>query len=320
MVFMNLRYIFLFFTYLMLQGCVSSSKYFQQVEENKLLNTELRSLKYLNGQNEKLKATIAEQNEKLYLCENKLEDTEQKVKSLIQQNQILQQDQAKMNERNKALLEKAFDDKRSLTDDLIAKQVVLNEKEKIIRKLELKLAGHQNVQSDEEFNSASISTNLATAKDSQLAYNSDTISDTRVQLTRNLELLASGEYTIEQTPSGLLAVVLNESLLFEVNSIALSEKGKNALLSLLRLLNSKNVKDVCVENIVVPGMENTPEMTIRTGRLLSVYQAFIEMGINPKQLVLSGQKPNETKQSKAYESSQSLQKIKIEFNPGQAKN
>jgi len=274
----------------------------------------------LNGQNEKLKATIAEQNEKLYLCENKLEDTEQKVKSLIQQNQILQQDQAKMNERNKALLEKAFDDKRSLTDDLIAKQVVLNEKEKIIRKLELKLAGHQNVQSDEEFNSASISTNLATAKDSQLAYNSDTISDTRVQLTRNLELLASGEYTIEQTPSGLLAVVLNESLLFEVNSIALSEKGKNALLSLLRLLNSKNVKDVCVENIVVPGMENTPEMTIRTGRLLSVYQAFIEMGINPKQLVLSGQKPNETKQSKAYESSQSLQKIKIEFNPGQAKN
>ncbi|HAQ39223.1 MAG TPA: hypothetical protein DCQ58_12010 [Saprospirales bacterium] len=304
----------------MLQGCVSSSKYFQQVEENKLLNTELRSLKYLNGQNEKLKATIAEQNEKLYLCENKLEDTEQKVKSLIQQNQILQQDQAKMNERNKALLEKAFDDKRSLTDDLIAKQVVLNEKEKIIRKLELKLAGHQNVQSDEEFNSASISTNLATAKDSQLAYNSDTISDTRVQLTRNLELLASGEYTIEQTPSGLLAVVLNESLLFEVNSIALSEKGKNALLSLLRLLNSKNVKDVCVENIVVPGMENTPEMTIRTGRLLSVYQAFIEMGINPKQLVLSGQKPNETKQSKAYESSQSLQKIKIEFNPGQAKN
>jgi len=320
MVFMNLRYIFLFFIYLMLQGCVSSSKYFEQVEENKLLNTELKSLKYLNEQNEKLKATLAEQNEKLYFCENKLADTEQKVKSMVQQNQILQQDQVKMNERNKALLEKAFDDKKALTDDLIAKQVVLNEKDKIIRKLELKLAGHQNGQSGEELNSASISTKYTTAKDSQFTHNIDTISDTRVQLTRNMELLASGEYTIEQKPSGLLAIVLNESLLFELNSIALSERGKNALLSLVRFLNSKNVKDVCVENIMVPGQENSPEMNIRAGRLLSVYQSFIEMGINPKQLVLSGQKPFEHEQSKLNDPVQPLQKIKIEFNPGQAKN
>lgn len=315
MVFMNLKYIYLFLLFLLFNGCVSSSQYFRQVEENKLLSAEIRALKYLNEQNEKLKNTVSEQNEKLYLCENKLSDTEQKMKSLYQQNQNLQLDQEKMNERNKALLEKAFEDKKILTEELIAKQVLLNEKDKTIRRLEQRIAVLRN---DTDAPSDLLPEGTSVRKDAD----SDSILlvATRDQLIKNLGLLAPGEFLVEQKPGGTLAVMLFESLLFEPKSARLTEKGKNTLLSLIRLLNTRNIKDVCVEHMMDQEVTGETESDLSAGRLVTVYQAFRESGINTKQLVLPVQKNKDQAAITPIHQPGATQKIRIEFKPDQVKD
>jgi len=320
MAFMNPKYIVLIFSFLLLNGCVSSSKYFEQLEENKLLGAEIRALKYMSEQNEKLKVTVAEQSEKLYLCEDKLSESEQRVRNMVQQNQVQQQDHLKMNERNKALLEKAFEDKKTLTDELIARQVTINEKDKLIKRLEQKLGGAQNNGSQSSENKTALQsiTLITLPSDSNIVAAS--VSPSFDQLSKNLEVLAPGEFLIEQKSGGKMVVTLNESLLFDQNSTILSDKGKSALLNLIQLLTLQNVKEVSVENVMIAGQHEKSDISMRTGRLLAVYYSLLESGINPKQLVLTGQKKEETTKSTETDPTTQTQKIKIEFNPDQVKN
>lgn len=317
---MNIRYIGLLFMLVLLHSCVSSSQYFKQVEDNKLLNEEIRSLGYLREQNEKMKATLTEQNEELYLCEDKLKETEQRVRSLVQQNQVQQQDQMKVNERNKALLEKAFEDKKSLTDELIAKQVIINEKDKQIKRLEQKIAGKYsdgNLNGENKANNSSLTVISEFPDTAMVAATNETSFE---KLTRILDGIAPGEFLIDQKPGGKLTVSLNESMLFEPNSTKLSERGKNALFGFIQLLTSQQVKNVRVENSMKAGKSDEQIMTIRTGRLLSVYYSFLQSGINPKQMVMNDQKTENPVQSSENETVGTIQKIKIEFDPYQVIN
>jgi hypothetical protein len=319
-IFMISRYTGLLLVLVLLNSCVSSSQYFKQVEDNKLLNEEIRSLGYLREQNEKMKATLTEQNEELYLCEDKLKETEQRVRSLVQQNQVQQQDQLKMNERNKALLEKAFEDKKSLTDELIAKQVTINQKDKQIKRLEMKLAGKafdgiSNVENNS--NSQSLTVTSVLPDTGVVAISND---ESFEKLIRNLQGIAPGEFLVELKPGDKMIVSLNESMLFEQNSTKLSDKGKNALFSLIRLLTSQNVKNVRVENSMDTGKSESQGISLRTGRLLSVYYSFLESGINPKQMVVNDQKTENSAQAADNEPVGTSQKIKIEFDPFQVKN
>jgi chemotaxis protein MotB len=272
---------------LLLSSCVPTSRYQQAQDQNRQLQNELRAMKFVDEQSKKLNARVMELEQELSQTEAVLFEVNNKYNGLRQQHESLQSDYDAMLERNRNLLEKAFADKTNLTEELIAKQAQLNEKENKLNKLEKDLANQRMKLEISQDNLATRQeridslTFLLESSASKLNAIQKKIADILVGYT-------SDEIAVERRLDGRLYISLSQSLLFKKGSDELDWKGKSALEKLAKALNSDTSIGIIVEGHTDSDGGQKLNWKLSTDRALAVVEVLIASGVMPQRLMAAG--------------------------------
>ena len=286
---MNIKYYtgFLLIATLIFQSCVSSSKYQKSLDSNTQLTTEVKALKYVNDQNKKLNADIIDLEKKLEQSEEALFELDNKYNGLKQQHESLQKNYDKMLSRNKDLLEKAFADKTNLTEELIAKQAELNEKEKKLNKLEKDL--------EDKISKLEITQNNLAGRQARidsLTYLLDSSSAKLKSLKKKINTILTGytndEIAVEERNDGRLYISMSQELLFKKGSDQLDIKGKSAIQKLAKALNTDTSIQIIVEGHTDSDGGEKLNWKLSTDRALAVVHVLVASKVIPERIIASG--------------------------------
>jgi chemotaxis protein MotB len=268
-------------------SCVSTSKYQQQVDENKQLSNELRALKFVDEQNKKLTASKVELEEKLEQTEEVMFQLNNKYNGLKQQHESLQKNYDDMLLRNQDLLEKAFADKTNLTEELIAKQAQLNEKENALNKLEKNLS---NERMKLEISQQSLASRQQRIDSLTYLLESNESKLTAIQgkIADILKGYSSEEIAVEKRKDGRLYISLSQNLLFKKGSDQLDWKGKSALQKLAKALNSDPSIQIIVEGHTDSDGGQKLNWKLSADRALAVVDVLITSKVMPQRIIAAG--------------------------------
>lgn len=286
---MNYKYpVFAFLLMILLfQSCVSANRYQEQIDQNKQLSNELKALNYVSDQNKKNEATIIDLQKQLAETEEVLFEINNKYNGLKQKHESLQNNYDEMLSRNKNLLDKAFADKTSLTEELIAKQAELNKKENALNKLEKDL-------SNQKMKLELTQSNLAQRQQriDSLTYLLESSSSQLNQLQEKIAAILVGytsdEIALEQRADGRLYISLSQSLLFKKGSDQLDWKGKAAIQKLAKALNSDPSIQIMVEGHTDSDGSQQLNWNLSTDRALAVVQVLISSQVMPQRIIAAG--------------------------------
>jgi chemotaxis protein MotB len=285
-------------------GCVSTSKYQNQVDENRQLENELRALKFVDEQNKKLNAEVLAFEDKLEQTEEVLFELNNKYNGLKQQHESLQKNYDDMLLRNQDLLEKAFADKTSLTEELIAKQAELNEKEKRLNKLEKDLSNERLKLDLSQKNLASRQQRIDSLS-YLLEQNSSQLNAIQKKISDILIGYTNEEIAVERRADGRLYISLSQNLLFRKGSDQLDQKGIDALQKLAKALNSDPSIQIMVEGHTDSDGGQQLNWKLSTERALAVVDVLIASKVLPQRIIAAGRgqfqpvQPNTNEENKS---------------------
>jgi len=286
MKFISILYLILGFS-ILFTSCVTSSKYQSALDQNKQLDHELRALQYVNEQNKKLNSQVLDLDGKLSQTEEVMFEINNKYNGLKQQHESLQKNYDEMLIRNKNLLEQAFADKTNLTEELIAKQADLNEKESKLNKLERDLS-NQKAKLEITQNNLAARQQRIDSLNNLLNSSSNKLNELRKRISKILIGYSNEEIALEKRDDGRLYISLSQNLLFKKGSDQLDWKGKSAIQKLAKALNSDPSIQIIVEGHTDTDGGQLRNWDLSTDRALAVVQVLVSSQVIPERIVASG--------------------------------
>ena len=272
---------------ILLNGCVSNARYQQSLDEKDQLSHEIKALQFVNEQNKKLQGTIEELENKLSQTEEVMFEINNKYNGLKQQHESLQKDYDKMLQRNKDLLEKAFADKTNLTEELIAKQTELNEKEARLNKLEKDLSNQKTKLELTQSGLASKQQRIDSLTH-LVEMGSAQLNALQQRISTILSGYTNDEITVEQRADGRLHISLSQELLFRKGSDQLDYKGISALQKLAKALNTDPEIQIIVEGHTDSDGGTALNWKLSTDRALAVVNVLVASDVMPQRITASG--------------------------------
>ena len=273
----------------LLIGCIPPEKYKALQEVNTYLEEENKSLKGVEEENRNLSAKLRQAYSDLDKKQQELIELRASFSSLDRNYKDLANRYNKLITQNRDIVHLSSSEKQNLVEELARKQLLLDEKERTLRTLELGL-------SDRERKVAEL-TRLLQAKDAQM----NTIRD---RLNAALRGFAAEDLSITER-DGKIYVSLSQNLLFKSGSYQIDAKGRQAIQKLAKVLSENADIAINIEGHTDSDGTPTANWDLSVKRATSVVKELIQAGILPSRVTASGRgqyapiAPNSTNLGKA---------------------
>ncbi|MCB9256827.1 MAG: OmpA family protein [Chitinophagales bacterium] len=307
------KWILLSFASMSLASCVTSKKYNElDALSDKYLSEKRRcedDLEDCNGKLEDcLKSKTALEKDKANL-EQKVSELELSGKQLKSELEKYKEMNQALNEAKSALLNEASNNQNKLMQELKDKEKALDkisaEQKEMDALLKARQAEMDLLQADLEEKSKKIA-----ELEARLAAKDEALSKLKETIKAALSGFSSDEIQVQEK-DGKLYVSLSEKLLFKSGSFTVDEKGKEALISLGKVLQTQEDFDILVEghtdNVPYSGTgQLLDNWDLSVKRATSVVRILtIQGGLSQEKIAASGRgefvpvSENETKEGKA---------------------
>jgi chemotaxis protein MotB len=288
---------------LSLFGCVSQKKYNDlTAAKDRVVRDNLR-LQQVEQDHEALKLDMDSTLERLQKTESVLMDLKDKYLGLQNSHTDLQVRYDQLLEENQTLLISASDEKESLTMQLSDKQIELDEKERLLRRLEDQLN-----QKETDLNSLQEEISAREKKinelNSELNNQNEQLSGLKSKLNQALLGFSDTDLTVVQK-NGKIYVSMSQNLLFAKNSKLIDKKGKEAITRLSEVLSNNPDIDITVEGHTDSDGDVNFNWDLSVTRATAVVKELSNNGIDAKRITASGRglffpvDTNETEEGKS---------------------
>ncbi len=294
----------LFILSCVVSSCVLPSKFQKITEERNRLMRENASLHYLKEQSKKQKEDIVSLKEKLEQTEALMYEVNSKLTAKEIQYKKCEQDYNEMLRKNKKLLNNAFAEKNSVSEQLAQQQQALVQKEKELQKLERDLNNQKleqkllktNLESRQKhIDSLSAIVRL---KDNKLAALKSKIKSILVGYSND-------DIKVEKRNDGRLYISMSQNLLFAKGSDKLDIKGEAAIRKVAEALKTEKDFDIVVEGHTDSDGNPKFNWALSTRRALAVVNVLENSGVLSQKIIASGRgqyrpiEPNDSEINKA---------------------
>ncbi len=283
------EYLFLLIGFFLLGSCVPPEKYQALQEVNTYLEGENKSLKGVEEKNRNLSAKLRQANSDLDKKQQELIELRASFSSLDRNYKDLANRYNNLITQNRNIIGMTASEKQNLVEELARKQLLLDEKERTLRTLELGL-------SDRERQVAEL-TRLLQAKDVQM-------SAIKNRLSTALRGFAAEDLSVTER-DGKIYVSLSQNLLFKSGSYQIDAKGRQAIQRLAKVLNENSDITINIEGHTDTDGTPASNWDLSVKRATSVVKELIHSGVQPTRVLASGRgqyapiAPNSTKSGKA---------------------
>jgi len=285
-------------------SCVLPSKFQKVSEERNRLMRENASLHYLKEQSKKQKEDIVSLKEKLEQTETLMYEVNSKLTAKEIQYKKCEQDYNEMLRKNKRLLNNAFAEKNSVSEQLAAQQKALVQKEKELQKLERDL---NNQKLEQKLLKANLESRqrhidslsaIVQLKDNKLAALKSKIKSVLVGYSND-------DIKVEKRNDGRLYISMSQNLLFAKGSDKLDMKGKAAIQKVAEALKNEKDFDIVVEGHTDSDGNPKSNWALSTRRALAVVNVLEDSGVLSQKIIAAGRgqyhpvEPNDSEVNKA---------------------
>lgn len=268
-------------------SCVLPSKYQKVSEERNRLISENASLQYLKEQSKKEKGNVKSLKEKLQQTEALMYEVNAKLTATGDRYKKCEQEYNDMLLKNKKLLNSAFAEKSSVSDELAKQQKILAEKEKALQQLETDLNNQKlkqkllsaNLESRQK-NIDSLST-IIQLKDNKLAALKSKIKSILVGYSND-------DILVEKRADGRLYISMSQNLLFAKGSDKLDWLGKAAIQKVAEALKTETDFEITVEGHTDSDGSPVTNWSLSTKRALAVVNVMVDSGVMPQKVTAAG--------------------------------
>ena len=285
-------------------SCVLPSKFQKVTDERNRLIRENASLLYLKEQSKKQKKDVKSLKEKLQQTESLMFDVNSKLTAAEAKYSKCEHEYNDMLAKNKKLLNNAFAEKSTVSEELANQQKILAEKEKELQKLERDLNNQKLKQkllsadlASREKNIDSLSS-IIKLKDNKLAALKSKIKSVLVGYSND-------DITVEKRNDGKLYISMSQNLLFAKGSDKLDMLGKAAIQKVAQALKSETEFDIIVEGHTDSDGSPKSNWSLSTRRALAVIDVLEKSGVLSQKIIAAGRgefhpvEPNDSEIHKA---------------------
>lgn len=268
-------------------SCILPSKYQKVLDEKNQLYRENESLFYLKEQSAKDKKEIDDLKMKNQNSEEIMFDLNTKLTASKDLYKKCQNDYDKMLTENKKMLEKAFVDRSTLNEELAAKEKLLVEKERTLRKMEIDLnnkkLSQELLESDIKLREKKIDSlsALIVSKDKKIA-------DIRKKISDLFIGYSNDDILIEKRSDGKLYITMSQDLLFEKGSDKLDVKGRAIIEKIAGALKSETGFNIIVEGHTDSDGSPSRNWDLSVQRAVTVVKVLEEKGVMSQKITAAG--------------------------------
>ena len=264
---------------ILLSSCVSSKKFDRLLFEKNQIQSNYDQLLYVHEQNKRLQFTIDSLHKALSGRSNDLNMTKEGLSSLQASFNDITKRYNRLVEQNKLITNNSADQRNMLTKELIAKDELLNQRERTLDSL----------------------TTALTAKQQSLVDREQRLRDLQNILDQKNKALNSLQSTLQEalagfSPSDLSIIIkdgklyttLSQDLLFASGSKQIDPKGIEALKKFGQVIKNNQDIEISVEGHTDTDGSEDLNWNLSADRAIAVTKVLISAGVDAKKIVPSG--------------------------------
>ena len=273
------RYSLLLMACVLIASCVSQKKYNELLDSKARGDREILRLTEVEEDCEEIRSQLNSTLNSLNNTEDILQDEQQSLSNLQSAHETLQSQYDVLLDNNTRLQETCAEEKEELTALLALKQTELDDKERILRKLEGTLYANEDALREREQSIRELN--------AQLLREQERLDSLKNSINEALLGISSEDISVEQR-NGKVYVSLSQNLLFEKDSKVIDAAGRDALGKLALVLAEEPDIAINVEGHTDIDGDAAYNWELSVGRATAVVNALMRNGLPGERITASG--------------------------------